>query len=140
MPGVQNIVDVSFKAAMHSHVVTAQPSRQQTPPALGRTSEPSFSKSRGAHTTIIMGLERNRRDLSIDACLGVCPLPMVEQISSEIRPRGWVSCLALLYGMAPFSHYATRDSAGSLPSSATEGSGCTYDPKYYHPMVGAGCT
>ena len=53
-----------------------------------------FSKTwRWAHTTNMVPLERSRRDLSIDASLGACTLPVVEEISWEIRQRGLVSYL-----------------------------------------------
>ena len=43
-----------------------------------------------AHTTKRAALAWSRRDLSIDASLGICTLPVADKISCEISPRGRV--------------------------------------------------
>ena len=50
-----------------------------------------------------MALERSHRDLSMDASLGVCTLPIVEKIGLEICPREChLLCYTGLYSGPPF--------------------------------------
>ena len=44
-----------------------------------------------------MALEASRRDLCIDAPLGVCTFPIAEEIGSEIHPRGRVVLRVVRY-------------------------------------------
>ena len=56
-----------------------------------------------------------RRDLFIDASLGVYVLPAVEKISLEIRPRGWVSCLER-YQVPGIRYHSRREDNHRLDS------------------------
>ena len=73
-----------------------------------------FSKTRRASTTkVVAALGKYRRDLSIDASLALCTLcslPVVENTSFEIRPRGF--CCLDIYIVIRYGTY-TACSSGS---------------------------
>ena len=58
-----------------------------------RVEESSLSKPQG-HTTSVAALEKCRQDISMDESLGVYTFPIFQQLSFEIRPRGYgvLSC------------------------------------------------
>ena len=64
---------------------------------LRRFPTPIFSTTRGARTTKRVSLGRSPRDLSIEASLSVCALPIVEKISVENRLRGCVIFRVIRY-------------------------------------------
>ena len=98
---------------------------QITHPPLGWISEPNLSKTRRAHTRKMVALGRPRWDLSINASLGVCTLP-VRCRENQLRNSSGCMCylLAGLYGTTPDD---------TMPASERTHSSCLLSNQYPEP-------